>query len=99
MASNPSLMPEIGPDGLAREAPVIAYTEKVNSLFSIYISSFVQCLTENVMVSFFILFYLFLLCRQIIEEERLQLKKYEHIVTSNCLFFFMWALFHYMFST
>lgn len=26
---NPSLVPEIGPDGLAREAPVIAYTEKV----------------------------------------------------------------------
>ncbi|XVF54020.1 hypothetical protein PTKIN_Ptkin05aG0148100 [Pterospermum kingtungense] len=40
MASNPSLMPEIGPDGIAREAPVIAYTEKI------------------------------------IEEERLQLKKY-----------------------
>ncbi|KAK2653726.1 hypothetical protein Ddye_013582 [Dipteronia dyeriana] len=29
MASNPSLLPEIGSDGLAREAPVIAYTEKV----------------------------------------------------------------------
>ncbi|KAJ9139949.1 hypothetical protein P3X46_030640 [Hevea brasiliensis] len=29
MASNPSLLPEIGPDGLAREAPVIAYTEKI----------------------------------------------------------------------
>lgn len=29
MAINPSLRPEIGPDGLAREAPVIAYTEKV----------------------------------------------------------------------
>ncbi|KAL4595298.1 hypothetical protein ACB092_12G081900 [Castanea dentata] len=29
MASNPSLRPEIGPDGLAREAPVIAYTEKI----------------------------------------------------------------------
>ncbi|XP_048229104.1 uncharacterized protein LOC8258324, partial [Ricinus communis] len=28
MASNPSLHPQIGPDGLAREAPVIAYTEK-----------------------------------------------------------------------
>ncbi|XVF09752.1 hypothetical protein REPUB_Repub07fG0122800 [Reevesia pubescens] len=40
MALNPALMPEIGPDGLAREAPVIAYTEKI------------------------------------IEEERLQLKKY-----------------------
>ncbi|CAO2838932.1 unnamed protein product [Amaranthus hypochondriacus] len=26
---NPSLAPEIGPDGLVREAPVIAYTEKV----------------------------------------------------------------------
>ncbi|XP_065870621.1 uncharacterized protein [Euphorbia lathyris] len=29
MASNPSLLPQIGPDGLAREAPVIAYTEKI----------------------------------------------------------------------
>ncbi|KAG6721092.1 hypothetical protein I3843_03G094800 [Carya illinoinensis] len=29
MAINPSLRPEIGPDGLAREAPVIAYTEKI----------------------------------------------------------------------
>ncbi|CAL1405080.1 unnamed protein product [Linum trigynum] len=29
MASNPSLKPEIGPDGLARESPIIAYTEKV----------------------------------------------------------------------
>ncbi|XP_059629397.1 uncharacterized protein LOC132271906 isoform X2 [Cornus florida] len=27
--TNPSLLPEIGPDGLAREAPVIAYTEKI----------------------------------------------------------------------
>ncbi|KAL4339245.1 hypothetical protein GQ457_08G036050 [Hibiscus cannabinus] len=40
MASNPSLEPEIGPDGLPRESPVIAYTEKI------------------------------------IEEERVQLKKY-----------------------
>ncbi|KAK4783939.1 hypothetical protein SAY86_018307 [Trapa natans] len=29
MALNPSLQPEIGPDGLPREAPVIAYTEKI----------------------------------------------------------------------
>ncbi|KAF8380376.1 hypothetical protein HHK36_027861 [Tetracentron sinense] len=28
MATNPSLLPEIGPDGLHREAPVIAYTER-----------------------------------------------------------------------
>ncbi|KHG06817.1 Actin cytoskeleton-regulatory complex PAN1 [Gossypium arboreum] len=40
MATNRALEPEIGPDGLAREAPVIAYTEKI------------------------------------IEEERVQLKKY-----------------------
>ncbi|CAJ1977119.1 unnamed protein product [Sphenostylis stenocarpa] len=32
MASNPSLLPEIGPDGLAKEAPVISYTEKVLSV-------------------------------------------------------------------
>ncbi|KAK9181696.1 hypothetical protein WN944_024835 [Citrus x changshan-huyou] len=29
MASDPSLQPEIGPDGLSREAPVIAYTERI----------------------------------------------------------------------
>ncbi|XP_050225454.1 uncharacterized protein LOC126674946 [Mercurialis annua] len=29
MASNPSLLSQIGADGLAREAPVIAYTEKI----------------------------------------------------------------------
>ncbi|KAK4758081.1 hypothetical protein SAY87_019382 [Trapa incisa] len=29
MAANPSLLPEIGPDGLPREASVIAYTEKI----------------------------------------------------------------------
>ncbi|VVB10189.1 unnamed protein product [Arabis nemorensis] len=29
MASDPKLKAEIGPDGLAREAPVIAYTEKI----------------------------------------------------------------------
>lgn len=32
MAANRSLLPEIGPDGLPREAPVIAYTEKVSYL-------------------------------------------------------------------
>ncbi|XP_039121155.1 uncharacterized protein LOC120257922 [Dioscorea cayenensis subsp. rotundata] len=29
MASRPPLAPEIGPDGIARESPVIAYTEKI----------------------------------------------------------------------
>ena len=38
MASNPSLRPEIGPDGLAREAPVIAYTEKVSLSLSLSLS-------------------------------------------------------------
>ncbi|KAF3433068.1 hypothetical protein FNV43_RR24170 [Rhamnella rubrinervis] len=28
-SQNPALLPEIGPDGLPREAPVIAYTEKI----------------------------------------------------------------------
>lgn len=39
MASDPKLKAEIGPDGLAREAPVIAYTEKVicNLLISMYL--------------------------------------------------------------
>ncbi|KAK1303269.1 hypothetical protein QJS10_CPB11g00619 [Acorus calamus] len=29
MATHPSLLTEIGPDGIARESPVIAYTEKI----------------------------------------------------------------------
>ncbi|KAF6160390.1 hypothetical protein GIB67_019159 [Kingdonia uniflora] len=29
MAKTPPLLHEIGPDGLARESPVIAYTEKI----------------------------------------------------------------------
>lgn len=33
--SNPSLLPEIGADGLAREASVITYTEKVSLSISI----------------------------------------------------------------
>lgn len=40
MASDPKLKAEIGPDGLAREAPVIAYTEKVifsKLLISMYV--------------------------------------------------------------
>lgn len=28
---DPVMLPEIGPDGIARESPVIAYTEKVFS--------------------------------------------------------------------
>lgn len=36
MAFPPSLAPEIGPDGIARESPVIAYTEKVNHAFSLF---------------------------------------------------------------
>lgn len=35
MASNPFLQPEIGPDGLPREASVIAYTEKVSLSFTL----------------------------------------------------------------
>lgn len=34
MASDPKLKAEIGADGLAREAPVIAYTEKVKQIIS-----------------------------------------------------------------
>lgn len=41
MASDPKLKAEIGPDGLAREAPVIAYTEKVQITFWMYVCMFV----------------------------------------------------------
>lgn len=34
---NPVMLPEIGPDGIARESPVIAYTEKVFSLILLII--------------------------------------------------------------
>lgn len=36
--TNPSLLPEIGPDGLAREASVITYTEKVGLFLSLSLS-------------------------------------------------------------
>lgn len=45
MASNPSLRPEIGPDGIPREAPVISYTEKV---LSIRVVSFLIFALESV---------------------------------------------------
>lgn len=47
MASDPKLKAEIGPDGLAREAPVIAYTEKVicNLLFG-----YIYALSHQVLV-------------------------------------------------
>lgn len=70
MASNPSLLPEIGPDGLPREAPVIAYTEKV-----------CLSLSKNVIVIFLCSCCFIgsdLGVWQIIAEEQLQLKKYVH---------------------
>lgn len=36
MDDKTSLLPEIGPDGLPRESPVIAYTEKVSSSNSMF---------------------------------------------------------------
>jgi len=65
MASNPSLLPEIGPDGIAKEAPVIGYTEKV--LSDAVFVSLCHCWIA------FSLFLFFLL--QIIEAEQLQLQK------------------------
>lgn len=44
MGSDPSLLPEIGPDGLAREAPVIAYTEKIIEEGSLQLR---KCIDEN----------------------------------------------------
>ncbi|PPD71161.1 hypothetical protein GOBAR_DD31958 [Gossypium barbadense] len=42
MATNPALEPEIGPDGLAREAPVIAYTEKIIEEERVQLKKYVQ---------------------------------------------------------
>lgn len=49
MASDPKLKAEIGPDGLAREAPVIAYTEKVK-LLSVFV--WVNAISLVLMISF-----------------------------------------------
>jgi hypothetical protein len=75
MASgHPALTPEIGPDGLARDSPVIAYTEKVESSlqsrqFSLQSSQF----SHN---------YSFKRIFQVIEAEQLQLKKYALLTPS-----------------
>lgn len=42
MASNPSLLPEIGPDGLAKEAPVISYTEKIIEAEQLQLQKYIQ---------------------------------------------------------
>ncbi|KAL2945693.1 hypothetical protein AAZX31_U036500 [Glycine max] len=42
MASNPSLLPEIGPDGLAKEAPVIGYTEKIIEAEQLQLQKYIQ---------------------------------------------------------
>lgn len=39
---NPSLVLEIGPDGLAREAPVIAYTEKIIAAEQLQLRKYIQ---------------------------------------------------------
>ena len=58
MASNPSLLPEIGPDGLAKEAPVIGYTEKVRSLRCRF--RFALSLLDWFFIFIFIVFFLLL---------------------------------------
>ncbi|XP_020210277.1 uncharacterized protein LOC109795245 [Cajanus cajan] len=42
MASNPSLLPEIGPDGLPKEAPVISYTEKIIEAEQLQLQKYIQ---------------------------------------------------------
>ncbi|QCE08254.1 uncharacterized protein LOC114189751 [Vigna unguiculata] len=42
MTSNPSLLPEIGPDGLAKEAPVISYTEKIIEAEQLQLQKYIQ---------------------------------------------------------
>lgn len=44
---DPVMLPEIGPDGIARESPVIAYTEKVFSsdfVFDLENCDYMHCL-------------------------------------------------------
>ncbi|CAN1171955.1 hypothetical protein LINPERPRIM_LOCUS8290 [Linum perenne] len=66
MASNPSLKPEIGPYGLARESPVIAYTERVRNPYpSLLVLCFVFVITVRISVMKFYssgicVFFLFL---------------------------------------
>lgn len=67
----PILLPEIGPDGLARESPAIAYTEKV------CFRNFGLSLTPPISNYFSDdLFLVYNSGFQIIEEEQLQLRKY-----------------------
>ncbi|OAY74700.1 stress response protein NST1 [Ananas comosus] len=40
--SRPSLLPEIGPDGLARDSPIIAYTEKVIEEEQLQLKKYIQ---------------------------------------------------------
>ncbi|XP_057952096.1 uncharacterized protein LOC131146482 isoform X1 [Malania oleifera] len=42
MATNPSLLPEIGPDGLPREAPVIAYTERIIEAEQLQLKKYIE---------------------------------------------------------
>ncbi|ESQ43357.1 hypothetical protein EUTSA_v10014510mg [Eutrema salsugineum] len=42
MASDPKLKAEIGPDGLAREAPVIAYTEKIIEAEQLQLKKYIE---------------------------------------------------------
>ncbi|KAJ7970040.1 Actin cytoskeleton-regulatory complex PAN1 [Quillaja saponaria] len=42
MASKPSLLAEIGPDGLLREAPVIAYTEKIIEAEQLQLKKYIE---------------------------------------------------------
>ncbi|CAN6485173.1 unnamed protein product [Victoria cruziana] len=42
MAFPPSLAPEIGPDGIARESPVIAYTEKIIEEEQLQVKRYIQ---------------------------------------------------------
>ncbi|KAK7343649.1 hypothetical protein VNO77_12558 [Canavalia gladiata] len=42
MASNPSLLPEIGPDGLPTEAPAISYTEKIIEAKQLQLQNYIQ---------------------------------------------------------
>ncbi|KAI3918096.1 hypothetical protein MKX01_041416 [Papaver californicum] len=42
MANHPSLVPEIGPDGIARESPVIAYREKIIAAEQLSLQKYIE---------------------------------------------------------
>jgi hypothetical protein len=86
MASgDPSLTPEIGPDGLARDSPVIAYTERVPLSLSISVQLSLQ--SRHFSHNYSLKRYF-----QVIASEQLQLRKYALLTPSLLLDLFTFSL-------